>query len=101
MKTFRRVLFASAALVLFAAADSSAQVFVRSRMVHHRTVVTTRPVRPSANHVWIDGEWVVKGNRYVERPGYWERAPRPRAVWVPGHWDRRPRGYVWVAGHWN
>jgi hypothetical protein len=62
MKTLRRILFASAALVLFAAADTSAQVFVRSRMTHHRTVVTTRPVRPSASHVWIDGEWVVKGN---------------------------------------
>lgn len=101
MKTVRRILFASAALVLFAAADTSAQVFVRSRLVRHHTVVTTRPVRPSATHVWIEGEWIPKGRTYVERPGYWAPIPRPHAVWVPGHWDRRPRGYFWVPGHWN
>jgi hypothetical protein len=101
MKTLRRILFASAALVLFATAESSAQVYVRTRMVHHRTVVTTRPARPSANHVWIENEWTPRGRTYVERPGYWAPAPRPHALWIAGHWDRRPRGYVWVAGRWN
>ena len=100
MKTLRRILFASAALVLFAAADSNAQIVVRTRL-YHRGPAFVRPVRPSANHVWIEGEWVPQGRTYVERPGYWATAPRPRAVWIPGHWDRRPRGYVWIPGYWR
>jgi hypothetical protein len=101
MKTLRRILFASAALVLFATAESSAQVYVRTRMVHHRTVTTTRPAQPSPDHVWVEGEWTPRGHTYVENQGHWERAPRPHAVWTAGHWDRRPRGYVWVSGRWN
>ncbi|MDB5005020.1 MAG: hypothetical protein JWQ34_3245 [Mucilaginibacter sp.] len=101
MKTLRRILFASAALVLFATAESSAQVYVRTRMVHHRTVTTTRPAQPSPDHVWVEGEWTPRGRTYVENQGRWERAPRPHAVWTAGHWDRRPRGYVWVSGRWN
>ncbi|GAA4096175.1 hypothetical protein [Mucilaginibacter panaciglaebae] len=100
MKTLRRILFVSAALLLFLAVDSNAQIVVKTRLYHHGRVVV-RPARPSAHHVWIEGEWVPKGRTYVERPGYWAVAPRPHAVWVPGHWDHRRGGYVWVAGYWR
>lgn len=101
MKTLKRILFASAALVLFATADSSAQIIVRSRLTHHRTVVVTRPARPSANHVWIESEWTPRGRTYVERRGYWAAPPRPHAVWVAGHWAHRRGGYIWIPGYWR
>jgi len=100
MKTLRKILFATAALLLFVTADSSAQVVVRTRLYHHRSV-TVRPAQPSARHVWIENEWTPRGHTYVERPGYWAAPPRPHAAWVSGHWDRRPGGYVWVAGYWR
>ncbi|MFD2873685.1 hypothetical protein ACFS5N_14460 [Mucilaginibacter ximonensis] len=100
MKTLRKILFATAALLVFATADSNAQIVVRARL-YHRGPVVVRPVRPSAGHVWVENEWVVRHGRYVERPGYWALPPRPRAVWVPGHWDRRPGGYIWIAGYWR
>ncbi|MDB4924076.1 YXWGXW repeat-containing protein [Mucilaginibacter sp.] len=100
MKKLKRILFASAAIVLFVIANGSAQVVVRTRMVHHRTV-TVRPARPSANHVWIESEWTPRGRTYVERPGYWAVAPHPGGIWVSGHWAHHPRGYVWVPGHWR
>ncbi|WP_214071385.1 YXWGXW repeat-containing protein [Mucilaginibacter sp. dw_454] len=100
MKTLRRILFATAALVLFSTVNSSAQIVVRARL-YHRGPAFVRPVRPSANHVWIEGEWVPRGRTYVERPGYWAAAPRPHAVWIAGHWDRRRGGYAWVPGYWR
>ncbi|TSJ44612.1 hypothetical protein FO440_01325 [Mucilaginibacter corticis] len=100
MKTLKRILFMSAAVVLFSTVNSNAQIVVRARL-YHRGPVVVRPARPSANHVWVESEWVPRGGTYVERPGYWAVAPRPRAAWVPGHWDRRHRGYAWVPGYWR
>jgi hypothetical protein len=100
MKNLRRILFLSAAVVLFAAADSSAQVVVRARLFH-RGPAYVRPARPSANHIWVSTEWAPSGRSYVERPGYWAVAPHPGAVWIAGHWANRPRGYVWIPGHWR
>ena len=100
MKTLKRILFVSAAFMLFATADSNAQIVVRARL-YHRGPVVVRPVAPSPRHVWVSDEWAPSGATYVERPGYWAVPPRPRAVWVAGHWANRPRGYVWVPGHWR
>jgi hypothetical protein len=99
MKKLKRILLVSTAILLFAVADSSAQLVVRVRP--NRGHLVARPARPSAGHIWVGDEWVVRGRGYVRRPGYWAVAPRPRAVWVEGHWDRRPRGYVWVPGRWR
>ncbi len=100
MKTLKKILFVSAALMLFAAADSSAQIVVRSRL-YHRGPVVVRPSRPAPGQVWVGAEWTPNGVTYIERPGYWAVPPRPRAVWVGGHWANRPRGYVWVSGRWR
>ncbi len=63
--------------------------------------VVTVPPQPSPRHVWIGGEYVVRGGSYVWQPGYWSLPPHGRRAWVRGHWATGPRGgYYWVAGHW-
>lgn len=63
-------------------------------------VVYTRPAPPYAGAVWVEGEWVWQGGRYVHTNGYWTR-PRGNRVWVTGTWERGPRGYTWRRGHWG
>jgi len=58
-----------------------------------------RPPPPGQSHVWVEGEWVVRGGRYEQRPGYWV-APRRGYHWVPGRWVARRGGWVWVPGGW-
>ncbi|RYD69236.1 MAG: hypothetical protein EOP84_28850, partial [Verrucomicrobiaceae bacterium] len=55
---------------------------------------------PSANHVWISGNWMYNDSRYAWRPGYWEPA-QENWVWVPGHHVWTPGGYVYVDGYWD
>ena len=38
---------------------------------------------PYAGAVWIDGDWVYSGGRYVHNRGYWTRA-RENRTWVRG-----------------
>lgn len=100
MKKYMKVLVA-AAIMSVAASQSYAQLVVRVRPHHARVVVHTRPVRPSANHVWVEEEWVPQGRTYVWHGGYWAAPPRPGAVYVPGHWRHTWRGDTWVPGHWR
>jgi hypothetical protein len=58
-----------------------------------------RPPPPSRGHVWVEGEWVVQGGRYVQRPGYW-MAPRRGYRWQAGQWVARRGGWVWIPGRW-
>jgi hypothetical protein len=44
-----------------------------------------RPAPPSNNHVWIEGEWVRRGDRYEHQPGYWT-VPEKDHIWVKGEW---------------
>lgn len=100
MKKIVKLMFVAGAISLFAVNESKAQeIVVRARM--HAPVVTARPVRPSARHVWVGEEWVPSGGTYVYKGGYWAEPPRPRARWVVGHWRQTPRGYVWRPGHWR
>ncbi|MDB5009050.1 MAG: hypothetical protein JWP45_3443 [Mucilaginibacter sp.] len=62
--------------------------------------VYERPVAPYAGAVWIDGDWVWSGGRYVYTRGYWAR-PRAGRAWVHGGWNHGPRGYAWHRGHWR
>lgn len=62
--------------------------------------VYVRPASPYAGAIWIDGDWVWRGGRYVYTQGHWAR-PRPGHVWVRGGWYHGPRGYAWHRGHWR
>ncbi len=65
-------------------------------------VESVRPERPSALHVWIDGDWIWSrhSHSYVRKEGHWQRQNQDRA-YVPGHWQSTPQGNYWVTGHWQ
>ncbi|MBS1510513.1 MAG: YXWGXW repeat-containing protein [Bacteroidetes bacterium] len=87
------------ALTFAVTAATEAQVVIKVRPA--APVLRPRPIAPSPAHVWIEGEYVVRGGQYVYSEGYWAKPPRPRAVWVPGHWKHRRGGWFWVPGHWR
>lgn len=62
--------------------------------------VYVRPIAPSPAYVWVEGDWVVRGNKYYWREGYWARARGSRA-WVAGSWQSRNNGWYWRRGHWR
>ncbi len=55
-----------------------------------------RPLPPSVNHVWIDGEWVPEGDHYRHKPGYWT-VPEKDHIWVRGEWKHNPRRQFLLA----
>ena len=84
-------------LILLAGCGPS-EVVVRSRP---QPPAYARPVSPRANYVWVDGEWIRRGHRYVYRRGYWA-APRANYhSYRSGHWEQRRNGWYWVTGRWN
>jgi hypothetical protein len=62
----------------------------------------SRPARPSALYVWIDGDyaWNNRTHVYVQRAGYWEK-PRQNQTFVTGHWQSTPKGKSWAPGRWQ
>lgn len=83
-------------------------IFISSFLHAQRFIVRVRPSAPAVvriaspgpTHVWIDGEWIWRGNVYVYQPGYWY-LPRGRERWVHGHWKATRGGWVWMPGHWK
>jgi len=62
--------------------------------------VAVRPAPPHADYVWIDGEWIWSGGKYVYTNGYWA-PPRAGHVWAAGHWVGKGHGWYWERGHWR
>jgi hypothetical protein len=48
-----------------------------------------RPMRPSINHIWIEGNWI------------WSNQTRNGRTYQQGHWKQGPRGKTWQKGRWN
>lgn len=74
------------------------------------TVIVTAPppprqevvyIRPSPHHVWVNGYWVWRGNRYVWVAGHWELPPSGYRHWIAPRWERRGGTYVFIEGHWG
>jgi hypothetical protein len=63
-------------------------------------VVHKRSAAPSAEYVWIGGNWIWRGGRYVWEEGHWERR-RTGVAWVDGHWKNSRKGWTWEPGHWR
>ena len=55
---------------------------------------------PTADYVWMDGNWIWSQNGYAWQTGYWYE-PRPDMVWVPAHYVWTPRGYIFVMGYFD
>jgi hypothetical protein len=62
--------------------------------------VETPPPAPSADYVWVDGDWVWNGG-WVWVGGHWVYPPYPGAVWFHGGWGRGWGGFRRTRGHWR
>ena len=40
------------------------------------------PAAPSAQHVWVDGQWLWQGGAYEWSPGLWQLLPEPDAYYA-------------------
>ena len=97
----KKYLLTLSCVVLIVAAFSSCRpsaVVVTERPVSR---VHVRPGYPGAGYVWVDGDWLLRGNRYVYREGYWARPSRGHSYWAPGHWKKKKHGSYWVPGYWR
>jgi hypothetical protein len=56
---------------------------------------------PSAEHVWIPGDWERTPDQWKWVAGHWEKAPFGNARWVGGYWKWEAGQYVWNPGHWG
>jgi hypothetical protein len=63
-------------------------------------VVYTRPVAPYAGAIWVEGNWVRRGGKWKQQPGYWIK-PHPGRTWVQGRWYKYPKGNRWQKGYWR
>jgi len=95
----KKLMIGSAFGLLLTAGVGLAEVVVR--IGPPAAIVETRPARPGANFVWIDGYHRWDGNAYVWVPGRWEAPPRPHARWVAHRWVKRRGGWVLVEGRWR
>ena len=61
-----------------------------------------RPMSPSNNHIWIDGNWVYnrRMQSYTRTNGYWSMPNRGR-TYMQGQWKTSQKGYYWVPGRWK
>jgi hypothetical protein len=73
------------------------EVVVQARPPAERIEVI--PVAPSAEHLWIKGNWHWDGLAWVWRPGHYETR-RVGFHWVPAHYSERGNAVVYVGGHW-
>jgi WXXGXW repeat (2 copies) len=73
-------------------------VVVRTRPV---SPVYARPLSPGPSYVWVDGEWILRGNQYFYNQGYWATPRHRNSYWVSGHWKKARGGSYWVPGHWK
>jgi hypothetical protein len=63
-------------------------------------VVYDQGAPPYAGAVWIEGDWVYSGGRYVHSRGHWAR-PRSGRTYERGSWAHTSHGYTWHRGHWR
>jgi hypothetical protein len=61
-----------------------------------------RPLRPSINHQWRDGNWAWnrQTRSYRINHGNWALPYRNRQ-YAPGQWKTNSRGHYWVTGRWR
>ncbi|RFM29760.1 YXWGXW repeat-containing protein [Deminuibacter soli] len=85
-------------LTAFAVNGNAQRVFVSVRPA---APVIVHPAQPSPRHIWIEGEYVWRGNNYIYQPGYWTVPPPRYRVWHPGYWRQTRGGWYWVPGSWR
>ncbi|HVU16802.1 MAG TPA: YXWGXW repeat-containing protein [Candidatus Didemnitutus sp.] len=66
-----------------------------------REEVIDEHMRPSPDHVWINGYWAWRGGHHEWVRGHWERPPHAHARWVEPRWERHGGHYTFVEGYWR
>lgn len=66
-----------------------------------RVRVEVRTVRPSRDHIWVDGYWNWHEHSYVWIGGRWGIPPQRGRVWVAPRYERAERGGHYTSGHWR
>jgi hypothetical protein len=59
------------------------------------------PERPSTSHVWIDGYWTWRNNRYEWMAGHWEVPPFAGAKWHYPRVQSEGSSFRFYEGYWN
>lgn len=64
--------------------------------------IVERPIRPSVDHIWVDGNWVYdrRSHAYSKNDGYWEKPNRSKK-YTQGQWKSTKKGEYWVQGRWR
>lgn len=81
-----------------ASSCSSQRLVVRTRPA--APVLVVRPAAPGPGYIWVGGDWLWQGGRYVYREGYWA-PPRRGNRYAAGYWKRSRGGWFWVPGRWR
>lgn len=90
------------AFLSLAAAPAGAATRVYVRVGPPVAIVETRPVAPTARHVWVAGYHRWDGRAYAWVPGRWALPPGHQKAWFAGHWSHHGNdGWYWVEGHWR
>jgi hypothetical protein len=100
MKITGKFLILILAVLLFTAANSNAQVFLKAPIVGKDNVM--KPKKTNNHEIWVPEDWVCPdGKKYLYRPGFWAFPPTPKSVYIPGHWEKTAKGYYRVPGYWK
>ena len=98
MKKINKTLILAFAILLFAIADSKAQVYASKIPVAPKY---KQPKKPSKYHVWVSDDWLAGKKKYLYVQGHWAYPPTETSKWVDGFWRKEAKGYVRVNGHWD
>jgi len=55
---------------------------------------------PTANHIWVPGNWHWQERQYAWRPGFWS-VGHVDWVWIPARYQWTPRGFLFCRGYWD
>ena len=55
---------------------------------------------PEYAYAWIPGCWTWQG-QWVWAAGSWTPLPHPHAVWIAGQWVKRGSRFIWIRGRWQ
>lgn len=57
--------------------------------------------QPSNSHVWTDGYWTWRNERYEWMAGRWDIPPRAGAQWYNPRWEKDGNAFRFYEGYWK
>lgn len=95
----KKLIFLASLFVAALSFNACSPAYVRVQPTYSPALI---PVRPSANHTWVNGNWNwnSRNRSYTQQNGYWI-APRRGRTYTQGYWQTNQRGHRWVSGRWR